>query len=45
MYNKKLALDSLANIEDALGMIIERSSVVHTPDDFLVLTLKYIGAA
>lgn len=35
MYNKELALDSLANIEDALGMIIERSSVVHTPDDFL----------
>lgn len=35
MYDRELALDSLANIEDALSMIIERSSVVHSPDDFL----------
>ncbi len=36
MYDKELALDSLANIEDALKMIMERSSVVATPDDFLM---------
>lgn len=36
MYEKELALDSLANIEDALRMIMERSSAVTTPDDFLM---------
>ena len=36
MYDRELALDSLANIEDALKMIIDRSSVVNTPDDFLI---------
>lgn len=36
MYDRELTLDSLANIEDALKMIIDRSSVVNTPDDFLI---------
>ena len=36
MYDKELALDSLANIEDALKMITERASAASTPDDFLI---------
>lgn len=36
MYDKELVLDSLGNVEDALRMIIERASVVTTPDDFLM---------
>lgn len=36
MNDRELTLDSLANIEDALKMIIDRSSVVNTPDDFLI---------
>ncbi len=36
MYDKELALDSLANIENALEMIIERASVATSPDDFLL---------
>lgn len=36
MYDKELTLDSLGNVEDALGMILERASVVTTPDDFLM---------
>ncbi len=36
MYDVGLALDSLANIEEALRTIVERSSVVATPDDFLI---------
>lgn len=36
MYDKDLALDCLCNIEDALRMIIERSSVVSSSDDFLL---------
>ncbi len=36
MFDKNLALDCLANIEEALNMIMERSSVVDTPDDFLL---------
>lgn len=36
MYDKELSLDSLGNVEDALRMIIERASVVTTPDDFLM---------
>lgn len=36
MYDKELALDSLANIEDALKMIMDRASVVTVPDDFLM---------
>lgn len=36
MYDKELALDSLYNIESALGMIAERADVATTPDDFLL---------
>ena len=36
MYDKELALDSLANIEDAMKMITERASAASTPDDFLI---------
>ena len=36
MYDKELALDSLYNIESALGMIAERADVANTPDDFLL---------
>ena len=36
MYDKELALDSLYNLESALGMIAERADVATTPDDFLL---------
>lgn len=36
MYDKELALDSLYNIESALGMITERANAANTPDDFLL---------
>lgn len=36
MYDKELVLDSLYNIESALGMIAERADVATTPDDFLL---------
>lgn len=35
MFDKELALDSLHTIDSALKLIIERTSVVSTPDDFL----------
>lgn len=36
MYDKELALDSLYNIESALGMIAERADAATTPNDFLL---------
>lgn len=36
MYDKELALDSLANIENALVTILERAAVANTADDFLM---------
>ena len=35
MFDKELALDSLHTIASALQLIVERASVVSTPDDFL----------
>lgn len=36
MYNKELALDCLANIEEALDRIVSRFSMIHSADDFLL---------
>lgn len=36
MYDQELALDSLANIENALVTILERAAVANTADDFLM---------
>ncbi len=35
MFDKELVLDSLQKIKAMLDLILERSSVVDTPNDFL----------
>ena len=35
MFDKELALDSVQKIKAMLGLIVERTSVVETPNDFL----------
>lgn len=35
MFDKELALDSVQKIKTMLGLIVERTSVVETPNDFL----------
>ena len=35
MFDKELALDSLQKIKAMLDLVLERASVVDTPDDFL----------
>ena len=35
MFDKEIALDSLRKIKAVLDLIVERSSVVKTPNDFL----------
>ena len=35
MFDKELVSDSLQNIENALELIISRTSMIQTPNDFL----------
>ena len=35
MFDKEIALDSLQKIKAMLDLIVERTSVVETPNDFL----------